>query len=183
MRDAELLADWIAKLAADLRAEIADLDADALAWQPDPEANSIGVTVWHVSRWLDVLTIQILQNRPATDEFWHTAGWAAQTGYDPCGIGGRGLGNVTGYTQAEVAAIPALSAADHLAYLDQVCTALREQLLALPPDALAGPTPGFGGKHPRYAWFKTLLPGCFGHVGEIQALKSLRVRTLVPPGQ
>jgi hypothetical protein len=180
MRDAELLADWIAKLAADLRAEIADLDAEALTWQPDAEGNSIGVTVWHVSRWLGVLTIQILQDRPAADEFWHTGGWATKTGYDPRGIGGRGLGNVTGYTLAEVAAIPTLSAADHLAYLDTVCAALRGQLLALPPDALADPTPGFNGKYSRYAWLKTLLPGCFGHVGEIQALKSLRARALVP---
>lgn len=179
MRDAELLADWVAKLAADLRAEIADLDAAALAWRPDAEGNSIGVTVWHVSRWLDVLTVQILQNRPAAEEFWHTQGWAVRTGYDPRGIGGRGLGNITGYTQAEVAAIPALSATDHLAYFDTVCTALQAQLLALPPDALAQPAPGFSGKHPRYAWFKTLLPGCFGHVGEIQALKSLRARALV----
>lgn len=179
MRDAELLADWVAKLAADLRDEITDLDAEALAWRPDAEGNSIGVTVWHVSRWLDVLTVQILQNRPAADEFWHTDGWAAKTGYDPRGIGGRGLGNVTGYTQAEVAAIPALAAADHLAYLDSVCTALREHLLTLPPNALADPTPSFGGQYSRYAWIKTLLPGCFGHAGEIQALKSLRARALV----
>jgi hypothetical protein len=34
MRDAELLADWVAKLAADLRDEITDLDAEALAWRP-----------------------------------------------------------------------------------------------------------------------------------------------------
>ncbi len=180
MRDIELLADWVAKLAADLREEIADLDAEALAWRPDAEGNSIGVTVWHVARWLDVLAVQILQNRPATDEIWHTAGWAAQTGYDPQGIGYRGLGAITGYTQAEVAAIPTLSAPDLLAYLDAVCAALQEQLLALSPDALTEPTPGFGSKYPRYTWIKMLIPGCFGHVGEIAALKALRARALVP---
>jgi hypothetical protein len=178
MTDGELLTEWLELLAEQLRDEIAGLSPEALAWQPDDAANNIGVTVWHVARWFDVLTVQVLENRPAAEEYWHTAGWAAQTGYDPRGIGRGGLGNVTGYTLEEVRAIPALSADELRRYLDQVCTALLAQLRALPPGALHQPTPGRGGKYTAYQWLKTLLPGSFGHVGEIQAIKALRERAL-----
>ena len=183
MTDVEMLVDWIALLEGQVRDEIAELTPEALAWQPDPGANNIGVTVWHVARWLDMLTVQVLENRPAEEEYWHTGGWAARTGYDPRGIGRGELGNVTGYTLDEVRAIPALTADEHLAYIDHVCAALRGRLLALGSDALYQPSPGRGGKYTPYQWIQSLLPGCFGHVGEIQALKGLRERALqsTPP--
>ena len=110
MNDIELLAEWVEDFAHDVRSEIEDLSPEDLAWQTDPQANSIGVTVWHVSRWLDLLTVRALQNRSPEEEQWHTEGWAAKTGYDPRGIGYRGLGAITGYTWEEVQAIPPLSA-------------------------------------------------------------------------
>jgi hypothetical protein len=178
MRDVELLADLIEKLVRDVRAEIAELSLEELGWQPDPEANNIGVTVWHFSRWLDMLAVQALANRPAAEELWQTCGWAARTGYDPRGIGYRGLGLLTGYSQAEVAAVPHLVAGQLLEYLEQASRALREQLLALPSEALYLPTPGLGGKRTVYDLSTSVLMGCFGHVGEIEALKAMRERAL-----
>ena len=178
MRDVELLADLIERLVRDVRAEVAELSSEELSWQPDPEANNIGVTVWHFSRWLDMLAIQALANRPAAEELWQTRGWAARTGYDPRGIGYRGLGLLTGYTQAEVAAVPHLTASQVLEYLEQASGALREQLLALPSGALYQPTPGLGGKRTVYDLLISILTGCFGHVGEIEALKAMRARAL-----
>jgi hypothetical protein len=178
MRDIELIADLVEKLARDVRDEIEALSSEELAWRPDPEANSIGVTVWHFSRWLDVLTVQALENRPAEEELWHTGGWAARTGYDPRGVGYQGLGVLTDYTQEEVAAVPMLPADALLTYLDQVCGELREHLLGLPAGALERPAPGFGGKRTIYDRIKPLLMGCFGHVGEIEALKAMRARRL-----
>src|SRR5262245_27481960 len=70
MRDVELLADLIERLVRDVRAEVAELSSEELSWQPDPEANNIGVTVWHFSRWLDMLAIQALANRSAAEELW-----------------------------------------------------------------------------------------------------------------
>jgi hypothetical protein len=178
MRDVELLADLIEKLGRDVRAEIAELSPEELTWQPDPEANDIGVTVWHFSRWLDMLAAQALANRPAGEELWQTRGWAARTGYDPRGIGYLGLGLLTGYTQAEVAAVPRLTAGQLLEYLEQAGGALREQLLAMPSEALYRPTPGLGGKRTVYDLLTSILMGCFGHVGEIEALKAMRERAL-----
>src|SRR5262245_23677040 len=178
MRDVELLADLVAKLARDVHAEIAELSPEELAWQPDPEANHIGVTVWHFSRWLDMLAVQALANLPAAEELWQTRGWAAQTGYDPRGIGYRGLGLLTGYTQAEVAAVPHLSAGQLLEYLEQVSGALRERLLGMPSEALDLATPGLGGKRTVYDLLTSILMGCFGHLGEIEAIKAMRERVL-----
>jgi len=179
VNDIEMLVDWIQDLASNVRAEVAPLSAEDLAWQPDAEANNIGVTVWHMARWLDVITVQVLSNKPADEELWHTRGWMKKTGYDPRGIGYKGLGVVMGYTQAEVKAIPVLSADELLAYFDQTCAALYDQLRALPPDALHQlPSPQSSQQRTAYQSLKPILQGCFGHVGEIEALKAMQARSL-----
>lgn len=176
MKDVELLADLVAHLAHRVRQEIAELSYDELTWQPDAEGNSIGLTVWHFSRWLDVLTVRIYENRPATDEQWFTRSWAEKTGYDPRGLGFMGLGAITGYTWAEAAAVPILQVADLLTYLDQVCEALRQCLLSLPEGALYQPAPGLPDGRTLYQRSRAILTGSFGHVGEIEALKAMQKR-------
>ena len=60
-----LLAEWVEQFARGVREEIEGLTPEALAWQPRERSNSIGVTVWHCARWLDVIAVQALQNQPA----------------------------------------------------------------------------------------------------------------------
>jgi hypothetical protein len=174
-----MLVDWIQDLSNSVRYEVGALSAEDLAWRPDAEANNIGVTVWHMARWLDVITVQVLSNKPADQELWHTRGWAKKTGYDPRGIGYKGLGVVMGYTQAEVKAIPILSADELLAYFDQTCAALCDHLRhATPPGALhQPPLPESGRQRTAYQSLKPILQGCFGHVGEIEALKAMQARS------
>ena len=136
---------------------------EKLRWQPDAEANDIGITLWHCSRWLDVLTVRVLEDRPAEDELWHLRGWRERTGYDPRSIGNRGLGTLTGYTLAEVAAIPAVAADELLAYLDNGCAALRQYLLRLPANEFSQAVPG--GRRTVYEQVASILMGCFGHAG------------------
>ena len=176
MQDNELLAEWVNDLARDIRGQIGELSHAQLYWQPDAEANSIGITVWHVARGIDLLLARALENRPAEEEQWHTRGWREQTGYDPRGIGFEGWGVITGYTQEEVKAIPHLSATELLTYLDQVCFATRDYLRALTPDALHQNTPFFGGTRTRYRWVKGFLKGSLAHVGEIQAMIEMQKR-------
>src|SRR5258708_38802066 len=104
MKGAELLADLVSYLARSVRREVEGLSYEELTWQPDAEGNSIANTVWHFSRWLDLLTVRAFENRPPEEELWHTRGWAEKTGYDPRGIGFQGFGALTDYTQEEVAA-------------------------------------------------------------------------------
>ena len=176
MQDIELLAEWVEEVAHDIRREIEDLPIEALTWQSGPQANSIGVTVWHVSRWLDLIAVRALQNHPAKEEQWHTKGWAAKTGYNPQGIGENGFGAVSGYTWEEVEAIPNLSAAELLTYLDQVTGALRTHLQTMSSETLHQPALGFAGSRTAYDWIKPILKGCLKHLGEIQALKAMQTR-------
>src|SRR5688572_3323215 len=118
MDERVLLDDWLGTLGELTHEAVASLSPAELAWQPDPLANSVGLTVWHCARWLDVLAVRVLDDRPAEDELWQAGGWATRTGYDPRGIGYRGLGVITGYTAEEAAAVPDLPAEDLLAYLD-----------------------------------------------------------------
>lgn len=178
MRDVEVVADWVSDLQQSLHEEIGTLSRAELTWQPDAEANNIAVTVWHMARWLDVITTRVLGAQAAEDEQWHTQGWTAQTGYDPRGIGYAGLGAITGYTQAEVAAVPILTAEELVAYVDQTCGLLRERLLALGEGGLYQPSPMSKSGRPAYLTIKTIIQGCFGHVGEIQALKAMRARVI-----
>ncbi len=179
MNDKEVLIDLLNDVGSDIRREIGDMTVEELAWQPDPQANSVGVTVWHLSRWLDVLAVRILHAGVAEDELWHAQGWTERTGYDPRGIGASGLGNVTGYTLEEVAAIPHMSAADLLSYLDSTIGAVKSRIDEMPEGALYQNVPGLGKSRTSYNWIKPVLKGCLGHVGEIQALKSMRERRAV----
>ncbi len=175
MKAEEVLVDLVASIAERTHAIIAELSRAELAWRPDAQGNSIGVTVWHYSRWLDLIVVRLLDNRRAEEEQWHTQGWAARTGYDPRGIGFKGLGAITGYTQEEVAAIPEMSAEELLTYLDQGCSVLRRYLLAMPGSALEEPAPGQP-KLAIYQLLKSILLGAVEHVGEIEALKAVQVR-------
>jgi ketosteroid isomerase-like protein len=176
MTDLEVVIDLIDDLTRGIHKQVAGLTQQELTWQPDPAGNSIGVTLWHMSRGLDVLKVRFLEHLPAEAEQWHTQGWARQTAYDPRGIGTGGLGILSGYSREEVAAIPVLSAEELLTYLDQVSGALRQYLLSLPQGALAQPTTFVGESLTAYAVIKEIVLGCVGHLGEIEALKALQTR-------
>ncbi len=178
MRDVEVLAGLVSDYAARLRRHTAGLTLEELRWQPDDEANSIGVTLWHVGRWLDLLTVRALQNRPPEEEQWFTRGWAEKTGYDPRGLGDGGLGALSGYTWAEVCAVPVLPVDEALAYIDQACVALREHLLSMPEGSLQQPVLGFHGHGTAWEWLTRVLAGVFGHTGEIDAIKASRARRM-----
>jgi hypothetical protein len=178
--DTEILIDLVRRLARGVRTDIAGLSQEALDWQPDPEANSMGVTVWHFSRWIDFVRVRALENRPAEDELWFARGWAAETGYDPRGLGFGGLGALTDYTMDQVRAVPTLPADALLRYLDQACDALVQYLQTMPSAELYLPAPGLNGLYasPRtaYQWLIATLLGSHRHLGEIQALRLLQAR-------
>src|SRR5216117_1487952 len=136
MRDTELMAKWFEDVGAGLRRRIKDLDEDALEWRADDRGNNVRETVWHMARWIDVLTRILGGTQPSTER-WFTDGWAERTGYDPRGIGDDGLGALTVYTFQEVLAIPRLNATQLVRYLESVAGALAQHLRALPEDEAA----------------------------------------------
>jgi DinB family protein len=167
VRDTELMAKWFEDVGGRVRDRLQGLDEDALEWRADDRGNNVRETVWHMARWIDVLTRIIGGTQPST-EHWFTDGWAQRTSYDPRGIGDDGLGALTGYTFQEVLAIPRLNASELVRYLDSVIGPLAQRLRALPDDEAAA-------RAVRRA--TGILQGCFGHLGEIDALLAIRQRS------
>src|SRR4029077_587169 len=167
MRDTELMAKWFEDVGARVREQVRGLDEDALEWRADDRGNNVRETVWHMARWVDVLT-RILGGAQPSTERWFTDGWAERTGYDPRGIGADGLGVLTGYTFEEVLKIPRLTPTELVRYLDSVIGPLGQRLRALPDDESAALAV-------RRA--TGILQGCFAHVGEIDALLAIRERS------
>jgi hypothetical protein len=157
----ELLGEWVADLRAALERELSKTTDEALHWRPGREMNSIGDTVWHVARWLDLVSMW-LQNAAPERQRWIADGWAEQTGYDPRGIGTDGIGAISGYTFAEVEAIPKLRRDQLLQYLGSVSDDLVVRLRDADESASK-----------RY---KRVLQGTFAHVGEIAAIRTLYER-------
>lgn len=91
MTNLELLAELIEDLARDLRPEVGPLTPEELDWNPGPQANSIGVTLWHMARGMDLLAVRVLQSKLADEEHWPTNGWREKTSYDPRGVGYRAM--------------------------------------------------------------------------------------------
>ncbi len=175
MQDIELYADLLMALSKWAHLEVEGLEAAELAWQPDAEGNNIAVTVWHFSRWLDV-TARLMLGKSPGEELWLTRGWAERTGYNPQGIGKRGLGVVTGYTLQEVAEIPLLSAQELLIYLDQVCETLIRFLRALPSSEPLQRPIFENDPLTKQQLLQEVLMGSCGHMGEIEALKAMMKR-------
>lgn len=174
MNDKELLLDLLETLDFMLRPAVQDLPADALGWRPDPEANSIGVTMWHIGRLLDHLWAQALRDQPDEDQIWFANGWADRTAHDPRGLGSFGWGILAGYSQEEVAQVPALSASELITYLDQARDALRETLQSFPEEALHRRAPGRPWERwTAYRCVKLFVLNAFEHVGEIKALRAM----------
>ena len=167
MRDTELMAKWFEDIGAGLRRRVKDLDEDALEWRADDRGNNVRETVWHMARWIDVLGRLATGGQPSTER-WFTDGWAARTGYDPRGIGDDGLGVLSGYTFEEVLAIPRLSAAELLEYVDSVVAPLAQFLRSVGEDEAATTL---------VRRVTRILQGCFGHIGEIDALLAIRERS------
>ncbi|MBN1318239.1 MAG: DinB family protein [Anaerolineales bacterium] len=67
MTDKELLLDFLDYFAGMLQWTLDGITQHELTWQPDPEANNIAVTVWHVSRAFDVFKVHLFQNQPAAN--------------------------------------------------------------------------------------------------------------------
>jgi hypothetical protein len=143
---------------------------DCIFWRPEAEANSIAITVWHMARILDVFLTQQAKGCVSDEEAWFRRGWAEQTGYDPRGLGQNGWGMLTGFTQEDVAAMPTLTRAQVLGYLNDVYDMVKEHLSCQPIEDLWKPGAGFERKYSQYQCIQMALLDNVRHLGEIFAI-------------
>jgi uncharacterized damage-inducible protein DinB len=107
---ADLLSDALGRVKETVHAAVEGLDEKQLAYRLDPQANSIGWLVWHLTRVQD----DHLADLAGTAQLWTRDGWAQRFGlpFEDAAIG-------YGHSSAEVAAVEA-TAELLLAYHDAV---------------------------------------------------------------
>jgi len=173
MKSTDIILDLLQTYKNGIESSLKDLPTEAWTYQPDPEANHIAVTIWHLARLMDMFVVMRLQIKPIDDELWFTNGWMEKTGYDPRGIGSRGLGVLIGYSAEEMLQVPVLSIEDMQNYFNDTHTALVDLIKNLPDEKLDEQAPGGDPKRTYYEWAKLLLNDGLRHTGEILAIKSM----------
>ncbi|MBW8026846.1 DUF664 domain-containing protein [Clavibacter michiganensis subsp. michiganensis] len=121
----DLLVDAYGRIAETVRHAVDGLDADDLAFRPDPEANSIGWLVWHLARVQDAQVADVA----GRDETWSTGGWAERFAL-PFEESATGFGQ----SPDDVAALDGVTAELLVGYLDAVHSATRVYLAGLDED-------------------------------------------------
>ncbi|MEL7207365.1 MAG: DinB family protein, partial [Actinomycetota bacterium] len=96
MDTGDVLADAFGRIVEDFEMALRGLDADDLAWRPDPDANSIAWLTWHATRIQDD-HVAALAHRPQT---WVEDDFHGRFGL-PFDVGDHGWG----HTSEQVAAV------------------------------------------------------------------------------
>lgn len=122
-----LLQDALGRVTESVHGAVEGLSADDLVWRPDPDANTIGWLVWHLTRIED----DHLADLTDREQVWTSDGWATRFGL-PSGAMDHGYG----HTSEQVAALRPESAEVLLAYHDAVASAVSDALTSLDADAL-----------------------------------------------
>ncbi len=82
---AEVLAEWCRDLEDELAARLRLVTPEELQWQPHPDSNSAGVTIWHVARWIDVLGTRAFTAGPRRTMFGIPRGGETRLAMNPTG--------------------------------------------------------------------------------------------------
>jgi len=100
------------------------LTKEELAWQPNPQANSIGYLLFHCARFEDTFVLGRLQGKP---QLWETAKWFEKLGFPLTETG-------SGYTEEQVKAFKMPDITSLLAYSDAVRAQTKAYLNGLSAD-------------------------------------------------
>jgi uncharacterized damage-inducible protein DinB len=122
-----LLRDAFARVTGSVHAAVEGLSAEDLVWRPDPDANTIGWLVWHLTRIQDDHLADITER----EQIWTTEGWATRFG-----LPGGTMDHGYGHTSEQVAAVRPENADVLLAYHDAVASAIADDLATLDAAAL-----------------------------------------------
>lgn len=111
MNTAELLADGYGRIKEAVHSAVEGLTAEELAHRVDPDANTVGWLVWHLTRVQDDHVADVA-GRP---QVWTAGGWDQRFGlpFDPADIG-------YGHESADVAQVRPASAELLTGYYDAV---------------------------------------------------------------
>src|SRR3954467_10971221 len=132
MRSRDLLLYAYGQVQEHLRPAVEGLTPEQLAWQPNPDANSIAWLAWHLARIQD----SQIADAAGTEQVWTAEGWADRFDlpFDPSATG-------YGFTSAQVTQVRVGSAGLLLAYAGAVHARTAEVprgLTDADPDRVVG---------------------------------------------
>jgi uncharacterized damage-inducible protein DinB len=127
MQAIDVLNDAFGRIRSLVPRIVADLDADALTWRPDPEANTIAWLIWHLTRIQDD-HVAALAGREQT---WSAGGWAERFGL-PAGSMDTGYGQ----SRDQVAAVRPADAQVLVDYHEAVAEETVRTLAAMDDEDL-----------------------------------------------
>lgn len=148
---------------------VRDLTPEELTWQPGPQANPIGWTLWHMLRVEDMWSQFFAQRQP---EIWERDGW-----HEKFNLPTRDNG--FGHSPEQVAGFPPLELATLLQYGEAVRTGTLEYLRSL-GEAEFDSTPW--SDRPNMWWhsftigdmFRQITGELYQHLGQIAYIRGLQ---------
>lgn len=162
----DFIADALEKETGFLMAALDGLSPEEMAWQPAPDANSIGWILWHMVRVEDMWIQFFAQFRP---ELWESAGW-----HEKFGLPTRDNG--FGHTADQVNNFPRLDWPQFLQYSAAVRAATRTYLNTLTPADLAAVPRERRPEMSLAAIFRQIVGELYQHTGQIAYLRGLQGR-------
>ena len=160
----EFIADALEKENGFLLEALDGLTADELAWQPAPDANSIGWILWHMVRVED-MWIQFFAQFQT--ELWEQDGW-----HERFGLPTRDNG--FGHTAEQVTNFPRLDLAGFLEYRAAVRAQTLAYLNTLSPEDMATVPRERRPEMSLGAMFRQIIGEMYQHVGHIAYLRGLQ---------
>jgi hypothetical protein len=160
-------------LPAAVRRRIDDLTEEQFVWRPTPRSNHVGFIAWHCLRACD-MQLGRVRGVTADHEVWQNSGFRERTGYDPRGLGTRGLGIGTGFSLAMVDAVPVTKELV-TTYADAVSAAYIAQLSTMQDGDLDAPLAVPAGSAPAQAVnaLEVAFRQFYQHMGECDYLRGL----------
>lgn len=120
--------DMLGHMQRALSGAVDGLSHEEIKWQPNPEANSIGFILWHVTRAEDGGIQRFIQQKP---QLWETEKW-----HQKLNLSDYVEDDGWGYTAEQVAAFPVPALKDLLGYADAVRSQTIEYLQNVTTDKL-----------------------------------------------
>lgn len=165
-------AQQIDEMSQMLLQQVGVLDDATLAKRPGPALNPVGFIHWHILRVWDLDLNWLIKGGAPTDDARHRGGYSEELDYSPDGIGTGGMGIGTGYTDAEVDAVP--YRAGVLARYQQILLdETRAYLSTATLDDLSREFPLRGQPTTVAARLQHTIGHSWNHIGEIRMTKGM----------
>lgn len=172
MDDRSTYIQQITEMSSMLSQQVGELDDATLSKRPGPALNPVGFIYWHILRVWDLDLNWLIKGGAPGDDAWHRGGYSNELDYTPDGVGTRGMGIGTGYTDNEVDAVP--YRADVLArYQRQLLDETNAYLSEATDEELQRELPLRDQTTTVAARLQHTVSHSWNHVGEIRMTKSM----------